>query len=1161
MVIRSRGQKVIRSHREFSNISIHIREEWMKEMKRKVAYLLALCLFFMYLPTNSLNIYGQDKEIYAMGAERNKEYITNGSFENTDRLWTDWDIQTTSWDNAKVKGFAYAANEWIEAQEGTSALTYWVDEKENNEHTITLNQTIKNLPQGKYTLSAYVMGEGEASLNFTTHTALPSPDTTTSSALMIHSGWNNWDEVSWDFEIDATQDVVVGLAITASPGAYSYIDSVSLKAFKTEEDVEEVPVPEQADLFVDYVKGISDDFIKGMDVSSVIALEESGVKFYDRDGKEQDVFKTLADAGTNYIRVRVWYNPYDTAGNGYGGGNNDLDKAIAIGKRATENGMKLLVDFHYSDFWADPAKQKVPDAWADYNLEQKEEAIYQYTKESLQALLDADIQVGMVQVGNETNGALCGETSWENRSILMNAGSRAIREINKDILIALHFTNPETVGRYESIAKTLSENNVDYDVFASSYYPFWHGTLENLTAVLKNVAENYGKKVMVAETSYVYTEEDTDGHENSAPKTVGQTLNYEISPQGQAQALRDVAEAVVNVGEAGIGVFYWEPAWIKVPADTLEDRKEKWEQHGSGWASSYAGVYDPEDAGKWYGGSSWDNQALFDENGKPLPSLYTYRYLKNGAVGQKVLSSFENMTVTVALGEEINLPISIWGYYNDGSKESFTVIWNEDEIRLAKEKGIGSYEITGTTSEGSKVKSQLIIKPNNLVKNASFEDTDYSMWHITYLGESSDYVGYEDKASDALTGDFSVHFWNNTEINFTIEQTLTNLEKGYYNMSGSLQGGDSNNSEMFLYAKSGDKFYKAETNVNGWVNWNTPALEDILVENGTLTIGMAVKSDANGWGTIDDFVCYLNKKVIEEDNGTGDSNNDDDSDSSDQTEGPSSSSTTQAGTSNLFIKTFEKLNKEKQELVTAKLKQYTPYIVLEGETDLTWLEKLTEGIFSKEQIKALMSDKAALKKMGIYFETIKLTPHNEVDFKDVTTEHWAYKMVQEASALGLVNGISEGEFAPNKALVVDDTLAFLDRLLLLNHKIETKLSRDIVSQYWSDTNSWSYAHKISIGSKLEEETLKEIVALEDGTISRGLFAQILYEVTNGKLEGSYEEDTFVDLEGSPYEKALKYCVRAGLLNGVSKTHIAPEKSLTRAEMMTILIRLNESLEI
>lgn len=257
----------------------------------------------------------------------------------------------------------------------------------------------------------------------------------------------------------------------------------------------------------------------------------------------------------NYIRARIWHDPYDENGNGYGGGNNDLEAAIEIGKRAAQYDMKLLANFHYSDFWADPAKQQVPKAWKNLSFEDKKTAVYEYTKESLEKMIAAGVNVGMVQVGNETNSAFIGETNWTNISELFNEGSRAVREVDSDIMIALHFTNPETSGRYANIAKTLDENNVDYDVFASSYYPFWHGTLNNLTSVLQQVANTYQKDVMVVETSYTYTTEDGDGHPNTAPSETGQTLNYPVSVQGQATAVRDVIGAVVNVGEAGIGVF------------------------------------------------------------------------------------------------------------------------------------------------------------------------------------------------------------------------------------------------------------------------------------------------------------------------------------------------------------------------------------------------------------------------------------------------------------------------------------------------------------------------------------------------------------------------------------------------------------------------------
>ena len=121
---------------------------------------------------------------------------------------------------------------------------------------------------------------------------------------------------------------------------------------------------EESSLYVKKVENLPEDFIFGMDASCVPALERSGVKYYDFEGNEADVYQVLADNGVTHIRVRIWNDPYDASGNGYGGGNCDIDNAIEIGKRATKYGMKLLVNFHYSDFWADPSKQMVPKAWA-----------------------------------------------------------------------------------------------------------------------------------------------------------------------------------------------------------------------------------------------------------------------------------------------------------------------------------------------------------------------------------------------------------------------------------------------------------------------------------------------------------------------------------------------------------------------------------------------------------------------------------------------------------------------------------------------------------------------------------------------------------------------------------------------------------------------------
>lgn len=356
------------------------------------------------------------------------------------------------------------------------------------------------------------------------------------------------------------------------------------------------------------------NFVKGVDVSSYTSLVNSGVKFYNTDKEEKDLFEILAADNIDYVRVRLWNNPYDENNNGYGGGNCDIENAKNIAEKAYENGMKIMLDFHYSDFWVDPSKQKAPKEWANLSFEDKKKALYDFTYESLKALDDS---VFMVQIGNETVSGMCGETDWDKITELMNEGAKAVREYDKNILIAIHFTDPSKDGAYEWYAGIFNEKQVDYDIFASSYYPYWHGSYENLTNVLKNVADKYGKKVMVAETAYPYTTNDGDGFANNAG---GEAGIYPYTVEGQTEAVKKVIDAVKNVGDKGYSVCYWEPAWIPVPGDNAA-KKELWESKGSGWASSYSASYDSEDAGKWYGGSSWDNQAMFDFDGYELPSL------------------------------------------------------------------------------------------------------------------------------------------------------------------------------------------------------------------------------------------------------------------------------------------------------------------------------------------------------------------------------------------------------------------------------------------------------------------------------------------------------------------------------------------------------------
>ncbi|MGB4760080.1 MAG: glycosyl hydrolase 53 family protein [Bacillota bacterium] len=619
---------------------------------------------------------------------------------------------------------------------------------------------------------------------------------------------------------------------------------------------------ERPGIFVEKVEGIPADFIKGADISSVIALENSGVVFYNAEGEVQDIFQTLKEHGINYIRVRVWNDPYDAEGNPYGGGNNDLATAVKIGKRATAQGLRLCVNFHYSDFWADPSKQQAPKAWEGMSIDQKANALYEFTKHSLETLLREGIDVGMVQIGNETTGKMCGETNWINITKLMNAGSRAVREVSAafdtDTEIAVHFTNPERgIREYHRYGMILDNFNVDYDIFASSYYPYWHGTLENLTAVLKDIAESFGKKVMVAEVAYAYTYENGDGFGNTISEESYVVKPYPITVQGQANAIRDCIQAVVDVGGAGIGVFYWEPAWIPVPGSSYEERFELWEKYGSGWATSFAASYDPTDAGVYYGGSSWDNQALFDFNGRPLASLQVFKYVDTGAVTDLYIDAVKEVEVKVRIGDPVILPEAVTVIYNDSSTSEVAVVWDDVDLEAMSKSGPQDYIVYGTVRDQSgavRALAKISVVEKNYVDNPSFEEADMSMWKITNINNVTTELGVIDKMQDAHSGTKSLHFWSRSNVHFTVEQTVENLAPGLYNFSLFIQGGDAAEQEIYIYAIADGETYRVDTNIDGWRNFRNPIIRDIPVRSGAITVGAYVKCSPGAWGTLDDFL-------------------------------------------------------------------------------------------------------------------------------------------------------------------------------------------------------------------------------------------------------------------------------------------------------------------
>ena len=718
----------------------------------------------------------------------------------------------------------------------------------------------------------------------------------------------NYTKDSWSAlqaelaEAQAVYDVAASKTAAEIEAAYNELQTAK-------NNLVDASVVTDADIFVDKVEGLSSDFIKGVDVSSYVSLRQSGVVFRDWNGDEiddQQFFNQLKEAGVNYVRLRVWNDPYDADRNGYGGGNSDLEKAKTIGKWATDAGMKVLIDFHYSDFWADPAKQDAPKAWAELSVDEKVTKVTEFTKTSLTELIEAGVDVGMVQVGNETNKGVCGESTWENRCKIFNAGSAGVRAVEEekstDIMVAVHFANPEAENYVTEYAKNLDTYGVDYDVFASSYYPYWHGTLTNLTDMLSGVATTYNKKVMVAETSWAYTLEDGDGHDNTVRVGNNDTgQSYAFTVQGQANEIQSVIQAVANVGEAGIGVMYWEPAWLPVQIydenaenaeEVLASNKQKWEAYGSGWASSYSAEYDPDDAGVWYGGSAVDNQALFDFTGKPLASLNVFKYVHTGATATKKLDSVVNPNgIEVASVSEIKaaLPTEVDVVYNDvvynnGESATLPVTWSEEDI--AAITTYGNYSVSGTVSYTDEnqetitltARCPVVVLPENILSQGDFEGFSdfkegYGAWTVDGNGVKED--GLEE---NERRGDKALHFYGGKDeedgqkvtfpVDFTLEQSVTVEEAGTYNAYMYIQGGDMGSSEAVsiqLTNTTSGESKTAEASLSGWLVWQQPIAEGVAAAVGdTLTVLITVKGDAGAWGSIDDVFLYQSGKDEEE---------------------------------------------------------------------------------------------------------------------------------------------------------------------------------------------------------------------------------------------------------------------------------------------------------
>lgn len=285
-------------------------------------------------------------------------------------------------------------------------------------------------------------------------------------------------------------------------------------------------------------------FAKGADISWLPQMEATGFKFLNEQGIQEDCFKILKDHGINAIRLRTWVNPSDNNASGHC----SKDETVAMALRAKKWGMSVMIDFHYSDSWADPGKQVKPKAWEGLSFEELQSALFNYTVDVMTALKNAGVTPQWVQVGNEIPGGMIypeGSTkNWPQLVQLINKGYDAIKSVNADTKVILHVDRGNDNQRFRSWFDNATKYAAKYDMIGLSYYPFWLDGKPDYTLSIDDLGKNlidmesrYHKEVMVVEV----------GGED-----------YKV--QNTFDMLKAVIEKVKAVPDGkGLGVFYWEP--------------------------------------------------------------------------------------------------------------------------------------------------------------------------------------------------------------------------------------------------------------------------------------------------------------------------------------------------------------------------------------------------------------------------------------------------------------------------------------------------------------------------------------------------------------------------------------------------------------------------
>ena len=621
---------------------------------------------------------------------------------------------------------------------------------------------------------------------------------------------------------------------------------------------------------------LADDFAFGADLSMVAEVEANGGVYYNEDGNEQDVFEILAADGVNYARFRLWNDPKSTAGVAYGGGNNNLATDIALAKRAKAAGMKVLIDFHYSDCWVDPANNAKPKAWKDLSASEIPAAVKTYTKESLQAFKDAGITVDSVQIGNESNTAIAGVArADENYANVFAQGIAGAKEVFPQIKTIVHLT--QTSSNYNTAKDALSKlaaASVDYDIVGLSYYAYNHGSQEAFFAAVNEIESTYHKPVVIAETSYGFSGdwiEETD-HLEYWPEEDELPGGYVTGEQGQATLMGHLIDGLSKVpNQHGVGIFYWGGDWLPVKGAIVSSKQgDFYQSHG----------YDGE--GTEYL-NNWANQALFSYTGKVLSSASVYKHIQDkdrelAEADDHLQSTEANVNVDLLAGQTVSsqLPGKAVVVSNLNALHACDIVWNASEVSAAETAGEGNYEIHGTVTGPLGSPFEYVAHVNafatNLILDGDFAlQTAGSALAAPWTVNSANNAHLLANNNEAMrkVADKYAAWWGGSDLSFDFSQTVSNLETGNYGLRFTILSANQWQYDHFnvYYQIEGSDRVNSDVKTQ-FKSWDTSAEQttvDIEVavsaETGkTLTIGFEAvavgESWADTWGRMTDILLY-----------------------------------------------------------------------------------------------------------------------------------------------------------------------------------------------------------------------------------------------------------------------------------------------------------------